>query len=140
MYMYIEVCHLIVCTYPLLGSNTSSRVPPPAQTSSQLEPPRPRTSTLSNLEPSSPTSPLGSEAKEFVEPRVEFDVTCDLGGRTALHLGIVNQHSRVVDVLLSHAGTHVYMYVCTCTYVGCKHVEKLMVSCIVRYASLVVFW
>lgn len=49
---------------------------------------------------------------------MEFDVTSDLGGRTALHLAIAHQHTRVVNVLLSHAGQlpghtciHVYVYV-----------------------------
>ena len=60
--------------------------------------------TLSNLRPPSPTSPLGSEAKEFIEPCVEFDATSDLGGRTALHLAIAHQHTRVVNELLSHTG------------------------------------
>lgn len=69
-----------------------------------VTPPSSQPPSLSNLRPSSPTSPLGSEAKEFIEPCVEFDATSDLGGRTALHLAIAHQHTRVVNVLLSHTG------------------------------------
>ena len=73
--------------------------------SQQHQPPRTGVPpTLSNLRPPSPTSPLGSEAREFVEARVEFDATSDLGGRTALHLAIAHRFSRVVNVLLSHTG------------------------------------
>ena len=81
------------------GSSFQTQHQPPSTT---ITPPPPY--TLSKLLPPSPTSPLGSEAKEFIEPCVEFDATSDLGGRTALHLAIAHQHTRVVNELLSHTG------------------------------------
>ena len=54
----------------------------------------------------SPESPPISPTllKEFIDPPEEFDVMDDPGGRTALHLAIVHQHPKVVDVLLEHRG------------------------------------
>ena len=84
----------------LQKSHQQALVSHPPSSSSSVSHPR----TMSNLRPPSPTSPLGSEAKEFIEPCVEFDATSDLGGRTALHLAIAHRHSLVVNILLSHTG------------------------------------
>lgn len=102
--------------YLCAGSGSSSQSQQQQRSlSPAVSPPSSQPPSLSNLHPPSPTSPLGSEAKEFIEPCVEFDATSDLGGRTALHLAIAHQHTRVVNVLLSHTGQllliHVYVYV-----------------------------
>lgn len=81
------------------------QLPQSSQPASAVQPPTPsHPRTYSNLLPPSPTSPLGSEAKEFIEPCVEFDATADFGGRTALHLAIAHRHTRVTEILLSHSG------------------------------------
>ena len=47
---------------------------------------------------------------EFISPPEKFNVMVDPGGRTALHLAIVHQHPKVVDVLLDNRGKFV-MYI-----------------------------
>ena len=88
----------------LSGSSQGQQQPQQRPPSTPTPPPPSQPTILSNLRPPSPTSPLGSEAREFIEPCVEFDATCDLGGRTALHLAIAHKHVHVVDVLMSHTG------------------------------------
>ena len=126
--MLLCMCEIIYILYILGKGSMDSQNQQQSQASPLTKPglQSPTFPLLSNMPYSPPTSPLGSQVREFIEPCVQFDPALDLGGRTALHLAIAHQHPQVVAILLSYSGivqaaqgvmVLLYFRVHTCTYI-----------------------